>query len=853
MCRWPVGAIYACDEPVNLLTNVDFNTTPTDANEDGVLAALLAMVPVALFVFAPDGTLIRSEGKRCADIGLGFDCDKGRSFEELFFGYPDIGSAIQAAFNGDDQNLSAYIGGVPYDVKCRFEKLSHQVYLTAVEKGINHQPKKMQDDTDNQIGTVLDVISDGVLTISEYGRIKVANQPAAKIFGLPANQIKGEKIGIFLPELAPVKGVSFRKKLHALFAVGTVDTLSFERSAAMDALSADKMSFPVDVTVREIERHSVREFVLRVVDLRERQLVEQALEESRRVERALQESEQRYTLAAHGANVGLWDWDLEKGRILYSDRWKAVLGLKDLELEGTPDEWFVRTYKDDVPKFCDALDHHLEGSTAEFHCEFRMQHECGEYRWMEVRGVAVRQEDGTPYRIAGSLSDISDRKMIEARLMHEAHHDALTNLPNRTYIQDRANQCLEALKRLGTRPFAVALCDIDRFKSINQSLGFAGGDILLKEISDRLTESLPKEVTCARLDADCFAFLFEDFSDPEDKYTFLRRVRDRIAEPFVIDGNEIFVSASFGVAEGRVDYRHATDIFQDADIAVNRAKQVRLTGLETFDAARHRLAFDSLQMETELRRAIEDRTLKAFYQPIVSLANDRISGFEALARIVHPEHGISPPGVFIDIAEETGLIIPLGRRILENACAQLVEWRERIDHSVPLTISANVSARQLADENVVDTIFEVLLASGLNPKDLKLEITESMIMTDPEMAASRLAQIKDLGVQLMLDDFGTGFSSLSYLRRFPIDYLKMDRSFVGRIDTDEKDCDLVKMIVELAHTLGLKVVAEGVERQEHVDLLKSIGCEFGQGFFYSRPQSAADTEALLLENNLIIA
>jgi len=560
---------------------------------------------------------------------------------------------------------------------------------------------------------------------------------------------------------------------------------------------------------------------------------------------ALGQTEARYALAALGANDGLWDWNLKDGTIYLSSRWRSMLGLKDEVLKNSPEEWLSRIHPDDLVLFCQEFDSHLEGKNNQFEHEYRMRHANGTFRWMQVRGLVVREADGKAYRMAGSQSDITDRKQAEERLLYGALHDSLTGLPNRALLLDRIGQALARMERNEDHKFALAILDLDRFMVVNESLGHGAGDELLVSLSRRLEAELGPGDTLARLGGDEFAFLIEEHEDIEGVKAFIKRLQKVISSPFELSGEEIFISASFGIVLGTPRYSRANDMLRDADLAMYRAKKEGKSGFEVFEEQRHRPRFDQLQVETSLRYALNEGWIHVFYQPIVDLKSRKIKGFEALSRLIHPSHGIMPPSEFIGIAEETGLIVPLGEQVLKMACAKTVEWQRQYGLGDDLTISVNFSARHLADESILALLSDVLAETGLPAKSLKIEITETLIMSNPELAAQTLDRIKKLGVTLSLDDFGTGYSSLGYLRRFPIDTLKMDRSFVGRMDTDSRDLELVRMIIQLAHTLGMEVVSEGIETKSQLDLLTELDCEFGQGFYFAKPLPADEAVQLL--------
>jgi predicted signal transduction protein with EAL and GGDEF domain len=447
-------------------------------------------------------------------------------------------------------------------------------------------------------------------------------------------------------------------------------------------------------------------------------------------------------------------------------------------------------------------------------------------------------------------------------LIHDAFHDALTNLPNRALFLERLENAVRRALRNPRFRFAVLFLDVDRFKVVNDSLGHPAGDQLIVKIAQRLTTCLRRTDmvarpqggvpagaagtdTVARLGGDEFTLLLEDIRDVSDAIRVAERIERELVVPFAVAGQEVFVSASIGIASSVTGYTVAQDILRDADIAMYRAKAQGKARWEVFDQHMHASAVARLHLETELRRAIERNEFRLHYQPIVSLTDGSIRGFEALVRWQHPERGLLPPQEFIAVAEETGLILFLGKWVLHEACRQARAWQEQFPRTPPLTMSVNVSAKQFTQDNMLDQIAETVRATNVARDTLKLELTESVAMEDPERTRRLLLDLKDMGVHLSIDDFGTGYSSLSYLRRFPVDTLKIDRSFVMHMERNEENREIVRTIIGLARNLGMEVIAEGAETPEQVTALRDLSCQYGQGYFFSRPTDPAAAEKLL--------
>ncbi|MEO6708096.1 MAG: EAL domain-containing protein, partial [Planctomycetota bacterium] len=421
----------------------------------------------------------------------------------------------------------------------------------------------------------------------------------------------------------------------------------------------------------------------------------------------------------------------------------------------------------------------------------------------------------------------------------------LTNLPNRALFIDRLRQALRRASRRKDYLFAVLFLDIDRFKMVNDSLGHMAGDRLLVMIARRLELSLRPGDTVARLGGDEFTVLLDDIRDVTDATRVADRIQRELEMPFNVGGQELFTSASIGIALSATGYEKPEDILRDSDTAMYKAKSLGKARYSMFDTGMHERAVVLLQMEADLRRAIERSELRVHYQPILSLQTGHITGVEALARWQHPLRGLVSPAEFIPIAEETGLILPIGRWVLVEACRQMVLWRDTLGAEHPLEVAVNLSGRQLALPDIVAQIGEVLRETGLEPSRLRLEITESVVMEHPEMVSTMLQELRLLGVKLSIDDFGTGYSSLAYLQRFPADTLKIDRSFVSPMGSRGENSEIARTIVTIGHNLGMRVVAEGVETAEQLAHLRGLDCEGAQGYFISKPLSSEDTERLI--------
>ncbi|MCI0426392.1 MAG: bifunctional diguanylate cyclase/phosphodiesterase, partial [Nitrospiraceae bacterium] len=429
-----------------------------------------------------------------------------------------------------------------------------------------------------------------------------------------------------------------------------------------------------------------------------------------------------------------------------------------------------------------------------------------------------------------------ERQRAEEQLAHNAFHDTLTGLPNRALFLDRAQRCLHQVERRGGYFFAVVAVDLDGFQAINASFGQASGDQVLIEIGERLVQKVRSGDTVARLGGDEFALLLDDVKDMRNALRVAERLQGELAKPFLVDGREVLTSASVGIAASTSTYKRSADALRDAGTAMARAKRLGPGQVAVFDIRMHTQAVTRLKLETDLRRAADRQEFLLYYQPIVSLPSGHLAGFEALLRWYHPQRGLILPGECLPVAEEIGLLIPIGQWVLQNAAQQLRVWQGEFPAAPPLSMSVNVSCKQFLQSGELLTIVdETFKATGLDPRSLALEVTETVVMENVDAALATLAQLKDRQLRISIDDFGTGYSSLSYLQRLPIDNLKIDQSFVAHMQPAGESLEIVRSIITLAHSLGKQVIAEGVETGEQLTLLRSLGCEYGQGYFFSTP------------------
>jgi diguanylate cyclase (GGDEF)-like protein/PAS domain S-box-containing protein len=516
----------------------------------------------------------------------------------------------------------------------------------------------------------------------------------------------------------------------------------------------------------------------------------------------------------------------------------------------TPEEWQneklwpKRLHPDDKERVL-AADERFEGEETERFCEeYRLLAKDGSVVWVREEAVLVRDGEGRPLIWQGIFYDLTERKVLEERLEHRAFHDPLTDLPNRHLFEDRLGHALRRTRRTKKGRVAVLFMDLDGFKVVNDSLGHEIGDRLLVEVAKRLKGCLRPEDTLARFGGDEFVVLVEDIEAADEAVRVAERIIDELKNRFVLNGRGLYARASIGIAVGEDRTKDPHDLLRDADTAMYRAKDVG-SGYSVFDRVMYEKAIDKLEVENDLGRAVEQEEFVVHYQPIVSLQTREVFAVEALVRWEHPERGLLDPDEFVPMAEESGLVIPMGEQILREACLMTKEWQEKHPRIPPLVMSVNLSARQLSRPDLAETVERVLGETGLEGNRLTLDVTETVYVRALAGNTATLDRLRGLGARISIDDFGVGYSSLAYLKRLPADFLKIDRSFVRGLGEDVEDMAIVRMIIELAHTLGFEVVAEGVESEEQAQQLQEMGCDMAQGYHFSKPLPPKEIPALL--------
>jgi diguanylate cyclase (GGDEF)-like protein/PAS domain S-box-containing protein len=558
---------------------------------------------------------------------------------------------------------------------------------------------------------------------------------------------------------------------------------------------------------------------------------------------------ERRALALTGAGDMIWDWDVSADKVFTSPETEALLGLKRGSLEGPAARWLDVLHPLDRDRFRAVLDSVLEQRRGRLSQDFRLRTPDGHYLWFTLKARPVVGSDGEVVRLVGTLTDVTEFKNAEERLLHDAVHDNLTGLPNKELFLDRLEGVLALAKADPTIKPTVMMIDLDRFKQVNDSVGIAVGDSILLTLARRLARLLKPQDTLARLAGDQFALILLSERETERIIAFAETLRKGLRAPITFNDRELFLTASIGVALGDGEPRRTEEVLKDAELAMYHAKRIGGDRIEVFKPSMRARQSDRATLESELRQALEREEIAILYQPIVRLEDRSVAGFEAMPRWHHPKVGRASPAEFIAVAEEVGLIVELGMFVLERAAPQLSSWQHTVRRRDPLFLSVNMSSRQLLRQDLIHDLRTVIARAGLTRGTLKLELTESLVMENPEHTAQMLQRIRDLGAGLALDDFGSGHASLAYLQRFPFDTIKIGQSFVRTNGKGSRPV-ILRSIIALAHDLGMEVVAEGAETDSDAVELYQLGCEYAQGNYFGEPMSADDAKALLQDERV---
>jgi diguanylate cyclase (GGDEF)-like protein/PAS domain S-box-containing protein len=647
---------------------------------------------------------------------------------------------------------------------------------------------------------------DGILVVDAEGRVHFANPSAETLLGCPADQLLARPFGLPL---------------------GATDDI-----AELDLVRRNGPPLIIEMHVGPISWADNDAFVVTLRDITARKTVE----------RELRASEERYALAAHGANDGLWDWDLLANRLHTSARWNEIVDLDSDDVGEEPSRWFSRVHPDDLSSLQEDMDQHLGDKSDRLANEHRVRRRDGSFRSVLSRGVAIH-EGGRPVRFAGSLTDLTVRQ----ELRKKALHDPLTNLANRALFLDHLKTALAREQRNpGKYQLAVLFLDLDRFKLVNDSLGHSAGDALLIEVAHRIKKCLRSTDVAARLGGDEFAVLLDTVESYEAALSATLRIQRDIARPIEASTEQLYSSASIGVAFSDQRYEDAEQMLRNADIAMYKAKGRGPGNYQVFEHEMHRQALRRLRLHTELQRAVEGSDFTLRYQPMIDLTTERVTGFEALLRWQDGRRGTVDAKSFIEAAEETGVIVTLGWEALDTACRQLKCWDEI---AKPTRVSVNVSDRQFSQLDFSDRVEQTLTEADIDGSELQLEITERVMIQDFEMTTAHLNQCHDLGVKILVDDFGTGQSSLTALHRLPVDTVKIDRSFISRLESNDGG-EIVEAILALARSLHLHVIGEGIETLDQRSQLLALGCVTGQGFLFAPALESDEATRLLVKGRL---
>ncbi|MBW4641640.1 MAG: EAL domain-containing protein [Goleter apudmare HA4340-LM2] len=709
-----------------------------------------------------------------------------------------------------------------------FDALGYLTHFIGVQTDITEHLQALEtlQQREEQYRRIIETATEGIWVLDQNNLTSFVNQQMAMMLGYTTDEMFGATLFSFMDAEGVEIANAYLKRRHQ--GINETHDFKFRRQDGSDLWAM------VSCTPMFDEQGNYTGVLGMITDISGRKLAEAAL----------QESKQRLDGILSTLEDAVWSISADTFATLYlNPAVGKIYGRSPSEFFANNNLWFEVIHPEDQPRVQAAIQPLLSIGKQEL--EYRIIRPDGQVRWLLNRSHLVYDNSGQPVRIEGMATDITERKLMEEKLVHHAFYDALTGLPNRVLFMDKLEAAIEQVKSAPEELFAVLFLDLDRFKVVNDSLGHLVGDQLLVALAHRLQSFLQPEDTVARLGGDEFAILLSHVQTVADATHTAEQIHKLLKHPFNLHGYEVFTTVSMGIALGTEEYHQPAHLLRDADTALYCAKEQGKACHAVFDTTMYDQAVALLQLETDLRWAIERQELRVFYQPIVSVTTGNITGLEALVRWQHPARGLISPNKFIPVAEETGLIVPIGQWVLRESCQQLQQWQQQYPAMKSLTINVNLSGKQFSQPHLLEEIDQILQETGLHPSSLKLEITESAIITSPEQAATVLEKLKALGMQLCIDDFGTGYSSLAYLHHFPIDVLKIDRSFIKQMDRDGEQLAIIRAIVTLAHNLGMSVVAEGVETMNHLIQLRLLQCDQAQGYLFSRPLDRDAISAVL--------
>ena len=719
--------------------------------------------------------------------------------------------------------------GSLYPVQVNLQLFANEGSAVFVANILDISEKRKTQEEQRKLALVAEKTSNAVAIADAEGRIEWVNEAYVQLTGYTLEEIRGKTPGSFLHGPDTDRAVVTRVKEKLMAGIGVhAELLNYHKTGR---------KYWVELRIQPVCRPNgtIEKYVAVHSDVTARKRADEFISD---LNLQLKTEKERYELAVRGSADGLWDWDILTNKVYYSPRFCELLGYSFEELQDKL-EWFkTLVHPEDKKAAAKIVASHL-CRRGPYDLQYRLKHKDGSYRWFRAKGQALWDECGNPTRMAGSISDISELKKSEESIKQLAETDALTTLPNRMVLHKRLEVALDDAGRTGLG-VGVMLLDLDHFKGINDTLGHPIGDALLCEVASRIVRCVRETDTVARLGGDEFAVVAPNLEDRLDIDRLANRIVSSLAQPFDLDGREVHTGASIGITVYPEDTGNPDDLLRNADLALYQAKEQGRGTYCFYEKELNARMQTRQKVEADLRRALAAGEFELHYQPLLNLEQYQITGVEALMRWRHPERGMITPAEFIPVAEEIGLIIPLGEWAIRQACAQATAWPDRIK------VAVNLSPVQFKRPGLVQTVVGALAASGLPAGRLELEITESILLDDNEANLGTLHQLHGLGVRIALDDFGTGYSSLSYLQSFPFDKIKIDQSFIKKMTAKNDSVKIVRAIVMLARSLGMTTTAEGVETKEQLDAVRFEGCDEVQGYFISRPVSAQDIGRLYL-------